>query len=293
MLCAAGSAFSRAGLNIIDRYQIGVKSLSIAALNFLNNAVPAGIILAIALIFGVYDDLLRSFINWRTALFSGSVQLVAYAFSFGFRNMTVSQVTVAGKAADLFIPIGIFLSTDYWDWTTYIFAVLTTLVCLPILHTGATAKRTPQSRKAVAQACFVIGVALLLQATFAPVLIDPGVNALAFKDAFVFTASVIMWRTIWSLLPIVRYGTQLGKIPRSILIHPVFGARVVLTLTTQVSFVLAVGSSFAALAWPILNSTGLLAMVLSSLCLGEKPSRKEGIIIIAIAFLALLRFFLV
>ncbi|WP_151070527.1 hypothetical protein [Cupriavidus oxalaticus] len=47
ILMALLSALARAGLNVIDRHQIGINNISIRTINFWNNVIP-GIILTAA-----------------------------------------------------------------------------------------------------------------------------------------------------------------------------------------------------------------------------------------------------
>src|ERR1700682_4716008 len=100
----------------------------------------------------------------RATSCSAVFQVFKLRLSWG--EFIVSQVTVAGKASDLFIPVGVFLAAGHWDWMTYGFAVATTLVCLPILRSSDN-EQDPDSIKRTA---VLIGVALVLQASLAPLL---------------------------------------------------------------------------------------------------------------------------
>lgn len=288
MALAFVSAFSRAGLNIVDRYQIGLKKLSILNVNLWNNAVPAFIMtITAALFFGLHRELLESILDWKTILFSGLVQLVAYTFSYAFRYLTVNQVTVAGKMSDLFIPIGVFFTTQYWNWGMYGFAAATTLVCLPMLWTSGNDRHAGLMKTAGA----LIGGALVLQASLAPVLMASTGPASDVRHALAFTTAVIIWRTAWSLMPMLRCLKTLHMPSFALLTNSVFMLRALLTVITQTTLILAVGSTVSVVAWPILNSTGVFAMLLSALLLREKHTRLEKLIVVAISTLALMRFF--
>jgi uncharacterized membrane protein len=286
MLFAVVSAFCRAGLNLIDRHQIGLQGLSIATVNFWNNAVPAAIMVMGLVALGWQAELAACVLDWRTALFSGLVQGVAYAFSYAFRHLNVSQVMVAGKASDLLIPVGIFLVVGHWDGATYAFAAATTLVCLPLLR-GDGRGRTPGAMR---RAAALIGGALVLQASLAPLLAASGGATADVRHVLVFAAAVIVWRTAWSLPALLRRRIGAPMSSRALLGSRAFMARVLLSVATQITFVMAVGSAASALAWPILNSTGILAMVFSSLLLRERPSAPEAWAVTAITAMALLRF---
>jgi len=232
-------------------------------------------------------ELLEAIFSWRTALFSGMVQLVAYSFSYAFRYLSVNQVTVAGKASDLFIPIGVWAITGYWSWETYHFAIATTLICLPILWIGPHKRNT----RAIKTAWVFIGAALVLQASFAPILIEVSSTDLSWNQALPFTTGIIIWRSFWCLIPILR-RTKNVRIPSyTLLTNSTFVLRTLLTVITQTTFILAIGNTMSALAWPILNSTGLFAMLLSPVVLKEKYSRVEQLVIFAICVLAVGKFY--
>ncbi|WP_265258322.1 hypothetical protein [Verminephrobacter aporrectodeae] len=287
MLLAFVSSLGRAGINIVDRYQIGLRRLSILNLNLWNNVVPAvAMYCAMALFFNAGSELIHMVFDWRTAAFSGLAQLVAYSFSYAFRNLSVNQVTVAGKFADVFIPLGIFWATNHWSWGTYAFAVATTFVCLPMLWLSGPNRK---GGKLLASGG-VICVALTLQASLSPTLFGATSTSSA-SATLVFATAVMMWRALWSLVPILVTRPASGDAPSvRLLLNPLFFVRALLTVTTQVTFIFAVGSPASAIAWPILNATGIISMVLSALFLRERGARSEYVVVCALGAITLLRF---
>jgi hypothetical protein len=288
MLLAFVSSLSRAGLNIVDRHQIGLQRLSIIQLNLWNNVFPAvAMSCVMVLFFDAGKPLLGAVFDWRTAAFSALVQMVAYSFSHAFRDLNVNQVTVAGKFADLFIPIGIFLGTRQWSWGTYAFSIATTLVCLPMLWAEDRGQRTGTLKTSGAIIC----VALTLQASLSPLLLFKA-NSESIVATLVFSTAVMVWRAIWSLIPhwwtwrVREDNDPFAKFRPG----PLFIVRALLTVTTQVTFIVAIGSTASAVAWPILNSTGVISMVLSLIVLKERGRRLEYVVVMAIGGLALLRF---
>jgi drug/metabolite transporter (DMT)-like permease len=284
MLLALLSAFSRAGLNLIDRYQIGTRNLSIVVVSFWNNAVLAIAVISVAIVFGFHDQLQSFLMDWKTALFSALVQIVAYTFSNAFRHLNVIQVTIATKAADLFIPIAIFISAGQWDWLTYGFSVITTLICLLILQSDN--GWHGRGKRAVV---LIVG-ALVLQAGLAPLLNSQNNAVPDIQQNLLFASAVIVWRLVWCIPATFRCGVHLAM-AGSLLYSPVFMSRILLSVMTQVTFVVVVSSSASSVAWPILNSTGLLAMLLSAIILNEKPSGPEKLAITGIMLIAVVRFF--
>ena len=285
MLLALVSSLSRAGLNVVDRYQIGFRELSIRQVNLWNNVIPTLLMVILLLFFGLGHEFLKLLISWKTICFSGLVQLVAYAFSFGFRHLNVNQVTATAKLSDIFIPIGIFIFTSHWSWSNYSFAILTTLVCLPILW-----KKKKISASFDHGGLFIIG-ALVLQASVAPLLIETSINSsVSFQHLFLFTISVLFWRSIWTILPLFCQKQSMPIRWDLSYLNYIFLLRVILTILTQVSFIVAIASPHSLVAWPILNSTGLFALFFSKQFLKEYHTRKEQGIVIAISFLELIRF---
>ncbi|AVS73669.1 EamA-like transporter family protein [Paracidovorax cattleyae] len=289
MVVAWASALCRAGLNLIDRQQIGRKGLSIVRVNFLNNAIPALLLLCAASMYlRSWGEPLGWLLDWKAVVFSGLVQLVAYAYSHAFRSLTVNQVTVSGKLSDLFIPLGILCITGEWNAETYAFAVATTVACVPLLwRHGAVERRHGFIARAA-----IVCAALTLQATVSPWLFSPGQgpSARSSGNLLAFAVAVMAWRALWSSMPLLVLAHARAPSGPSQPMGLLFGVRALLTVATQVTFIYAITSAASAVAWPILNTTGLMAMALSALLLREKPSRLEAFVIVTITLLALARY---
>lgn len=281
------SALSRAGLNVVDRYQIGLKKVSILQVNFWNNVVPALFLMVLCLLLSWSTELYSYFFDVRSFVFSLLAQVVAYAFSYAFRHMDVSQVLITSKLSDVIIPIGIFATTMYWDWSNYYFSIATTLVCLLVLLDKDKRFSLVAFRKIIA----VIILSLLIQASFSPLVTVIGTNT-SIQDAVSFTTAVIMWRVVWSFIPMVRFKNLALRPDVTLLFSPIFNIRVILTVFTQLTFILAVSSPISAVAWPILNATPLLAILLSRFFLKEGLSRIQVIIILLITALSIIRVFI-
>jgi len=285
MAFAALSALCRAGLNLIDRHQIGLRRLPIRQLSLYNNAVPALLLVAVFLAYGGGADLALRLLDWRCAAFGALIQAVAYGFSHAFRSMTVGQVTVAAKTADVFIPLGVFATTGQWQGVDQAFALVTTLAFLPILLQEPAAGRAGPARAWV----LVCGL-LVVQASAAPLLGPAGAAPSGLAEALLFSTAVICWRTAWSVLPLLPGSARCAApAPWRLLAQGLFWLRALLTVATQLGFILAVGSPRSAAAWPILNSAGLLAMVLAGWILREKAHPRQTAIVGAVAALAVLR----
>ena len=201
MVVAGFSALFRAILNLIDRHQIGRQRLSIVDLSLYNNLIPAVLLASALWVLGLGYQLLVQIPNWRCVMFGGLIQAVAYGFSYGFRHLTVVQASVAGKAADLVIPLGVAATAATSTWENFPFSVVTTLL-FPLLSGNGSGRSS-----GLALPAFVVFILVVVQGLVAPrigTMAGFGNDADPWKDALVFATSVIIWRTVWSLLPLMR-----------------------------------------------------------------------------------------
>jgi uncharacterized membrane protein len=198
--------------------------------------------------------------------------------------MNVSQVLITSKLSDIIIPIGIFATTMYWDWNNYYFSIATTLICFLVLLDKDKRFNMLSFKKII----FIVVFSLLIQASISPLVTVIGKNT-SLQDAITFTTSVIIWRVIWSFIPMIRFkNVELG-FDLALLLSPIFNTRVILTVFTQFTFILAVSSPVSAVAWPILNTTPLFSIMLSRLFLKEELSKIQVIIILLITLLSIVR----
>lgn len=233
ILLAFFSAVSRAGLNIVDRYQIGHLKISVLQVNFWNNVIPAILLSTLCFVIGWKEDLISFIFSFKSFTFSLLAQIVAYSFSYAFGKLNVAQVLVASKLSDLFIPFGIFLTTMYWSWDNFWFSFMTTLVCLLILFDSQ--ERSMIRHKMI---IFTMIIALFFQSSLSPILsvLD---DHITFGKAMTFTTSVIVWRVFWSFLPYIRSKKKTRVIDTQLLISPIFNVRVLLTTLSLIRTVLS------------------------------------------------------
>lgn len=291
---AFSSSISRAGVNVLDRYLIGLKRYPIIVLSLINNLLPAVVVMIFSLYFldgccGIWVK----FFNWKFAVIGGLIQLTAYAFSFAFRVLTVNQVTCATKVSDVLIPFGILFSTGNWSFGAYGFAIASTVLSLPLIWDS----RYQHEWSGKLLACGLICLVLLLQAMVIPLLAEQPVNALSSTQLFLMITSVIWWRTFWSLLPMIR---KLCAYPRKIHLKisgmrsstiMLLAMRSVLTVFTQTTFLICVSSASANIAWPILNSAGFFGMWMAGWFLSDHLTRREVVVIVAVTVLNIVSLF--
>ena len=99
--------------------------------------------------------------------------------------------------------------------------------------------------------------------------------------------SVLLWRFIFSfLIMIYKEGFHKAiEFPRNIFSLRVFYVRGLLTVITQVTFLLAISANELMLVWPILNTTGFTGAIFAYLFLGERLRPKDFVFILLTFFL--------
>jgi drug/metabolite transporter (DMT)-like permease len=75
------------------------------------------------------------------------------------------------------------------------------------------------------------------------------------------------------------------EFPRNIFSLRMFYVRGLLTVITQVTFLLAISTNDLMLVWPILNTTGLTGAIFAYLFLGERLRPKDFVFILLTFFL--------
>ncbi len=286
ILAALGSSFLRAALNVLDREIFGRRHGEVALVNLLNNLFPFLILLPIVVFLVGLDQTIKALINPSNLWLAGLIQLVAYAFSLAFRNLTIPQVIVFSKLPDLFIPLGIYALTGIWSIVDFTFSFLTTIICVPLLFFY---KEPFVVSKARAKVLGFLMAAVILRGVFSGYLVqEQRVDDLVW---LVVTVATIWWRFIWSL--IVMAGILLIKrkfvwtTPKAELLM----VRAGVTLGVQGLYVLALTKGPPVAIWPLINSTALFSVGLSSLVFREHPGGYELLAILIITFLTVGRIF--
>lgn len=280
ILIAMFSAMSRSFLNLIDRHQFGQKKQSIVEVNLINNSIPTAMLFVLSLM--VVDSVPRVFeaiLNTRAIALALVIQMVAYAFSFAFRHLRVNQVSVISKVPDIFIPIALFSVTQEWHWNKYFFSIVTVLVCLPIVF-----QAREGSGSSIKKIAVLISLVVTVQAVLSTILTHQALGNIV--DILLFSFSVIFWRSVIAIVPSIKSLKHITIQNKEMVM-----TRAVLTILTQVSFIYVVGNVDSVVAWPILNSTGLISLVLTSVFMKhERPNRTELFSVCAISLICLLQF---
>ncbi len=278
------SSILRAFLNVVDRRVFGYLRQGVLKVNFLNAILPFILLLIGSFLMGLSSEVIPALLSIQAIIFALLTQLVAYAFSLAFKYVNVHQVVVYAKLPDVFIPLGIFLLSNSWDWLDYLFAILTVVACYPILRSNLQLEQ-----KVPYYVIPFLIVSLTVNGSLSSILVDP--SNLVIAQSTLFTMSVMFWRTVWSALGLFSKRVNLSLFTK-LEIHPLILFRSILAVGTQVSLILSLAGGRAAIAWPILNTTILLAVVFSYFFLKEKMNQRELFAIVAIGILTITRFFI-
>ena len=284
ILAALGSSILRASLNVIDRTAFGHRGAAVIAVNLVNNLLPLVIILPVSALVSGPGRTMEALGDIRNLWVAGLVQLVAYAFSFAFKGLTISQVIVFSKLPDVFILIGIYALTLAWSWADFAFAALTTLVCLPLLVGRG---HTSQTRNGRWWAPGMLMGAVLVRGVFSGSLIQTQGE---YHDVWLpITAATLWWRFVWSLVVLMGSAAVSRRVVWASPGVPLLIGRAVVTLGVQALYVLALAIGPATAVWPIIDSTALFSTAFSAILLHEHPSRREVAAVLGIVILTLAR----
>jgi len=288
VVSAFGSAAIRGAISVLDRKQFGLLKSNIRIVNMLNNLLAVFVLMIILTHFVRLNDIIPMVLDYRIIFFAILLQVSAYSFSFAYKRMEVHQVIVIGKSADLFIPFSVYLFTYSWNSINTIFSVATFLVCLPVLFKDYNNKHFSFG------AAFFVIIFLVLQGGLSKnlVFISPSSNM---ADWLIYLLSILIWRFFISLFAFL--STKKMKI----LLADFFNSknqvfltivRSFLTIFAQGLLIIAVGSGMEVVAWPILNSTGIIAVIFSTYYIKEKPDVSHITAIVMITILSLIRLFI-
>lgn len=270
---ATVSVSLRALCGIIDRQNFGPRRLPIVGINLLNNAVPFVFIAFPLIATGGGRTLLAAIANPRLLVFGGSVQIVAFAFSYGFRHYTVPTVNLVARIGDALIPFALYV----------IGARVTAMDVLFALSVSACVLLAVPPERGLARGLAVVGLgitaAVLLQSVTAEYVFSGSTREIAATMAGL--AALLFWRGAFCL-PLLPFGVV--HLPKAATDEPrptgrmtlaVIG-RAVATIVHHAAFVYALARGNRVVMWPILNSVPIFAAVLSTVLIRERPTRREA-----------------
>ncbi|GAB2026828.1 hypothetical protein [Lactovum odontotermitis] len=274
------SALSRGLISNIDRFQIGIQKNSVLQVNLFNNLFTMVFVIILAFYFPFGEMLL----DWKVIVYSAIVQFVAVGYSVLFKKMTIFESVISAKAADIFIPVAVFLATGVFSVKTYFLAILTTFLVVLWL-------RKSREIKKYFQGILIIVPLLVVQAYTTPLLVEDYHHD--FRQMTAFTLCTLVIRFLISLISMF-FDQDFRKMKLSLSKNNVglYALRSVLTVTAQFTFVLVTSDRLAALAWIFLNMTSLYGILFSGFILHEKTSKKGVILILSLTGLMIIGNFL-
>lgn len=268
------SSVSRAGLNVVDRYQFKNVATCPIVMGYWNSLLPVVFIFPLMLFSPATSYFMEDVISMNVVFLALLIQLVAYSFGYTFRFLRVTDVAIISKSADITVPI--FLSFfGFYSLHLGVFWILPPIIFIYILSAGIKVA----VRAGLASLALV--TILSIQGIYSYFI---GLNSSLNQGIWgllSFASSVILWRCIFSFLVLTYAEGFLASIqfPRYHFSVRGFCVRGLLTVITQVTFLLAICANQLMLVWPILNTTGLTGAIFAYLFLGEDLRPKDFVFI--------------
>lgn len=266
---------TRALLNVYDRIIFKKDETDFLKSMVYNAVFPFLVAAIVEWLLGNGHHYFREFILEPGVILSAlGAQVAAYIFSYAFKKMDVRNVVVSTKIADLFIPSAIFYITNRFNPDQYFFSLFTTFLFIPIVISAI--KNRVSFRPLVA---FEILAILCIQA---------GINSYFYMSSFGDTwekflslmTCILLWRAIFTLFP--PFLTWLKNLPSSdrrqkkhVAYFQLF-IRAILSFICQVFFFYSITRQSGGYAWPILNSSPLVACFAAQLLIGERMRNIEA-----------------
>jgi hypothetical protein len=188
--------------------------------------------------------------------------------------LRVTDVAILSKCADITVPIFLSFAGVYAVHHAVIF-ILPVILCIFILSAGFNAvKISGLASLALVSMLSVQGIYSYFVG-FNPSL-SKGVWGL-----ISFTFVVLIWRLFFSFVLMVSKESifEALKFPNDIFTLNSFYIRGILTVITQITFLLAISSNEILFIWPILNTTGFMGAIFAYIFLGERLYVKDFIFI--------------
>lgn len=273
-IAALLSSISRAGLNIIDRITLGMRRIPLNDVLLINSLLPSLFGVMICTWRGEFWTLAGFLLDWRTMIFAGVVYCAGYFFSVAFKFHNVETVIALSKVPDLVIAVVIFSRSGVfgaYQLGDIALAGLTTIACLGFLKS---------SGPATVYKLVLPGI-LIVQSIIMPI-ISPLENAYDFSTGLGFAVWTIIWRTVFSVLPVL--ANPLTPFRFKVEDWGLIFARTLLAVLTQVTFVFAVTEETTPLAWALITMSSVFSFLISRVVF--RPKFDQGLQLILYAILA-------
>ena len=273
-LSAVLCVVTRALLNICDRKIFQKEATDFLKSIFYNALFPFLVSWAVTLLCFDNNSYFAAYLFEPGVISSAlGAQAAAMIFSHCFSKMTVKSVVVSSKMADLFIPLMIFLVTSEYKISDYCFSLLSTILFFPILY---------MIIKYKSEIYFKTSLALIVILVF-----QAGINSYfamhALADSWVKFLSMVTCILLWRIFFIMGlYAWEWVKaLPQSEhsakknVAYLALLLRAFLAFISQAAFFYSITRVSGNIAWPLLNSTPLVACFSAHILLREHTGKTE------------------
>lgn len=265
---------TRAILNVCDRKIFKNSNTDFLKSIVYNSFFPFLLAISTAYLFGDKNQYFFTFILQPGVILSAlAVQFTAYMFSYCFRKMTVKSIVISSKMADVFIPLFVFFITNEFKTTEYYYSFISTLLFIPILISLL---------KNNSEFYFMPSLTIILALIFQAVInsyFSMHSYANTWPKFLSLMSCILFWRSLFLLIPLcIQSMRSIQKDDESnakkVAYFTLF-IRAFLAFVSQASFFYSITRLSSNAAWPILNSTPLVACFTAHVFLKEKVGKVE------------------
>ncbi len=266
------SAFCRGGVNLIDRYLLGIKTKDLLLNVLFNVTLPFLLCLIVTFLFFSPLQFLELFLRPEAWIFALAIQIASYSFSYAFKHLEISRVMILSKIGETLIPLTLLPITGAWTENEYLFYAASLLAFSPLFI------RNTRFFKNIPWIPLVtIAFAMNFQAIVFSFLPKEGGFG-SVENFWLMNNAILGCRMVYSFIPLlfqIRNGREWVFEVVSTLNIPMTLLRTFGFLFTQGAFLLALGQPHSYLSWPILNCTPLIASLGGYFILKEELRKSE------------------
>ncbi len=263
------SSFSRAGLNLVDRYQLSSIGLCPIKTSYWNNLLPLLISAPCILLAYPFLDILQYMQSVHIFFLATLLQVISYGFAIVFKRYKLLEVALLTKVPDFLAPL-LLCIFGFASGTLYFLCC----TCLSLVFFCISAKKT--ATLSSLPSVLFLSISLLAQIIFSYLIFNDFFVGIYFKELLLISFALLIWRFIFSLTILLmhKYFYFDNHEQQKTSFKCTF-VRCFLNLSTQFSFIYVMSSKSYIFVLPILNSTGLIGAALAHYLIGEQISSRE------------------
>lgn len=263
------SSFSRAGLNLVDRYQLSSIRLCPIKTSYWNNLLPLLISAPCILLAYSLLDILHYLKSVHIFFLATLLQVISYGFAIVFKRYKLLEVALLTKVPDFLAPL-LLCVFGFASGTFYFLCC----ICLSLVFFFIIAKKNTTLSSLLS--IIFLSISLLAQIIFSYLIFKDIFVGIAFKELLLISFALLIWRFIFSLaILLIRKYFYLDSHENHKTSFQCTFVRCFLNLSTQFSSIYVMSSKSYIFVLPILNSTGLIGTALAHYFIGERISSRE------------------